>query len=245
MSQPVRLQAYGVNLFPGAWTKSALKKALKKNWITVNGQVASTATLIRGGERIQLTRPATTELKKKLYLDITVLYEDDYLVIIHKPAGVVVSGNTFRTVANALPQYLRPSTLTDAAQPQPVHRLDYGTTGVLLIGKTSSAIRKLNQLFEQKEIQKTYYAVTIGKMEEKGTLDGPIDGKAARSEYERCATVASARFTQLNLVKLYPQTGRRHQLRKHLARSGHPILGDKDYSQAGLVLRGKGIYLHA
>lgn len=167
------------------------------------------------------------------------------MAAIHKPAGILVSGNRFKTIANALAQNLKPSTLTDATKPQPVHRLDYPTTGVLLAGKTSSSIRALNELFEDKTIQKTYYAVTIGEMNKSGTITSPIDGKKAQSNYMVIESVSSKKFGQLNLVELKPQTGRRHQLRKHLSTIGNPILGDPEYGLENLIVKGKGLYLHA
>lgn len=242
---PVRLQEYGVGIFVAVPTKSALKKALKKKLITVNDAVASSATLIHGGEHIRLAIPEGVGPTTKLIFPLRVLFEDDHLAAIHKPAGILVSGNRFKTIANALPQNLQRSPLPDAAKPQPVHRLDYATTGILLVGKTSSSIRALNQMFADKEIAKSYYAVAIGAMEPAGEITSDIDGKRAQSAYRVCESVASERFTRLNLVELRPQTGRRHQLRKHLSGSGNPILGDRDYGQEPLILKGKGMYLHA
>lgn len=207
--------------------------------------MANTAIYLRGGERIELMLPEESGPGKQLVFPLQVLLEDEHLAAVHKPAGIVVSGNSFKTMANALPQNLQRSSLADASRPQPVHRLDYPTTGVLLVGKTNSSIRALNHLFAAKEVTKTYYAVTIGRMPQQGTIVADIDGKPAESAYQVLATVASKRFGQLNLVKLSPSTGRRHQLRKHLSGIGHPILGDKDYGKEGLILSGKGLYLHA
>lgn len=234
-----------MGIFNAALTKSALKKVLKKKYITVNDSIATSATFIRGGEHITLTIPEANRTRKKLILPLSILFEDEYLAIIHKPAGLLVSGNSFKTITNALEQNLKPSTLTDATKPQPVHRLDYATTGILLVGKTSSSIRVLNQLFETKTINKTYYAVTIGEMKNKRKITTAIDGKSSESYYTVLNTVTSKRFGQLNLVLLQPKTGRRHQLRKHLASIGNPILGDKDYGFKDLILNGKGLYLHA
>jgi 23S rRNA pseudouridine1911/1915/1917 synthase len=228
-----------------ALTKSALKKVLKKKYITVNDVIATTATLIRGGECIKITMPEEVSARKKLILPLTVLFEDDHLAVIHKPAGVLVSGNTFKTIANALVQNIQRSNLPDATKPQPVHRLDYATTGILLVGKTSSSIRALNTLFEDKKVEKTYYAVTIGEMNDQGEITSEVDGKQSQSTYTVLETVSSKRFGKLNLVKLEPQTGRRHQLRKHLSSIGNPILGDKEYGIESLILHGKGMYLHA
>ncbi len=228
-----------------ALTKSALKKVLKKKYITVNDTIATTATIIRGGECIKITMPKEVNTSKKLILPLTVLFEDDYLAVIHKPAGILVSGNTFKTIANALVQNIQRSNLADATKPQPVHRLDYATTGILLVGKTSSSIRALNSLFEDKKVQKTYYAVTIGNMNEQGKITSEVDGKQSQSTYTVLETVSSKRFGKLNLVQLEPQTGRRHQLRKHLSSIDNPILGDKEYGIDTLILHGKGMYLHA
>ena len=239
------MQDYGVGIFNAALTKSALKKALKKHYVKVNDVIASSATYINGGECICLSISEEKIPKKKLILELDVLFEDEYLAVIHKPAGILVSGNSFKTITNALVGNIKKSNLPDATKPQPVHRLDFATTGILLVGKTSSSIRALNTLFEDKAIKKTYYSVTIGEMKSCGEISSEIDGKPSQSNYSVCKTVASPRFGALNFVQLVPQTGRRHQLRKHLSQIGHPILGDKDYGIESLILNGKGLYLHA
>lgn len=239
------MQEYGVGIFITAYTKSALKKALKKKLITVNDVVATTATLIKGGERICLTVPEEVVPSKTLVFPLKVLFEDDHLAVIHKPAGILVSGNGFKTIAHALAQNIRYSSLPDATKPQPVHRLDYATTGILLVGKTSSSIRALAKLFEDKQVKKSYYAITIGEMNLFGKITSTIDDKASVSEYKVLKSVTSKRFGKLNLLKLDTKTGRRHQLRKHLSSINNPILGDKEYGIEGLILNGKGMYLHA
>lgn len=241
----MRLQDYGTTIFEAISTKSALKKILKKKYITVNGAIATTATFIKGGEVIDLYLLEETTPKKKLIFPLQVLFEDDYLALIHKPAGILVSGNSFKTIANALVQNLKKSNQPDATTPKPVHRLDFATTGVLLVGKTSASIRLLNKLFENRAVKNTYYAVAIGTMPESGKINSEIDGKSSESQYTCVESVDSARFDRLNLVKLEPQTGRRHQLRKHLSSIGNPILGDKDYGIENLILNGQGLYLHA
>lgn len=84
---PIRIQEYGVGIFRAAFTKSALKKVLRKNHVTVNGIPATSATFIRGGEHIRLSIPPKTRPGKKLVLPLKVLFEDDYLAVVHKPAG--------------------------------------------------------------------------------------------------------------------------------------------------------------
>ncbi|ASV28772.1 RluA family pseudouridine synthase [Maribacter cobaltidurans] len=240
-----RLQEYGVGIFLNLPTKSSLKKAIRKNLILVDGKIATTATYILGGETISLREAPIKESKKKLQLPLEIVFEDDHLAVVAKPPGILVSGNGFRTIANALPQNLKRSKEPDAIIPKPVHRLDYPTTGLLLTGKTASSMVTLGNQFKKKQIAKTYYAVTIGAMKNKGIINSPIDGKDSVSYYEVISTVASNRFIFLNLVKLSPMTGRRHQLRKHLQSIGNPILGDPLYTSAHLKLKGKGLYLHA
>ena len=228
-----------------ALTKSALKKAIKKELITVNDAIATSATLINGGEHIRLSISKEVIPNKQLVFPLKVLFEDEYLAVIHKPAGILVSGNSFKTITNALPENIQRSNLPDATKSQPVHRLDYATTGVLLIGKTSSSIRALNRMFEEKKVEKTYYAITIGEMNDRGKITSEIDGKKSQTDYKLLESVSSQRFGQLNLVKLKPQTGRKHQLRVHLSSMNNPILGDKEYGIESLLLNGKGLYLHA
>jgi len=242
---PIRIQEYAVGIFKTVATKSAIKKAIKKELILVNDEPTSTAKIIIGEEKITLIDHGEKPTQKQLILKLSVLYEDDYLAVIEKPAGILVSGNKFKTIDNALQQNLQRSIQSDAVRPRAVHRLDYPTTGVLLIGKTSSSIQALNQLFENKKIEKIYHAITIGKLEPEGRIQFEVDEKQSESIYKVIATVSSKRFSKLNLVKLSPKTGRRHQLRKHLSAIGNPILGDQEYGKEELILKGKGLYLHA
>ena len=245
MVKPIRIQDYAVGIFKMAFTKSALKKAIKKNYVKVNGEIISTATFLNSNDCISLEIPETTKHKKPFICSLNILFEDDYLAIIEKPAGLLVSGNSFKTVSNALIQNLKSSGLSDATKPQPVHRLDYGTTGALLIGKTKQSIISLNKLFENKAVTKTYLAITIGNIKDFGSITNPIEQKTAISHFKVLQRESSKRFKILNLLKLNLETGRKHQLRIHLSQLGNPILGDKTYGKESLILKGKGIYLHA
>lgn len=245
LEHPIRFQEYGVGIFKTIPTKSGIKKAIKKKLIFIDGIEATTAKYISGREKISLFTPKVSSRFKRLELALEVLFEDDYFAVINKPPGVLVSGNKFMTIANGLAQNLKKSTQSDAVRPQPVHRLDKPTSGVLLIGKTSAAIRALSALFLEKKIQKTYVAVAISVMDTKGDIQQTIEEKTAHTEFEVLQTIPSERFGYLNLVRLQPKTGRKHQLRKHLFGIGNPILGDQTYFNEGLVLKGKGLYLHA
>lgn len=242
---PIRLQEYAVGIFNSVSTKSGIKKAIKKGLILVDNQPASTALLITGGEKIELFYDENNQQFKKLEFPLEVLFEDNHLAVVYKPAGVLVSGNKFVTIANALPQNLKKSNQTDAVRPQPVHRLDYPTSGLLLIGKTNRAITLLSRLFENREIQKTYHAICVGEMKQKGTINFIIQNKESLTTYHVLDSVKSERFDFLNLAELFPKTGRKHQLRIHMASIGNQILGDKDYGNEDIQLKGKGLYLHA
>ena len=241
----IRFQEYGVGIFNTIPTKSGIKKAIKKGLIFIDNNLATTSKYISGGEKIELFESEKPSTFERLKLDLEVLFEDDYLAIIHKPAGILVSGNKFITIANGLTQNLKKSNQFDAVKPKPVHRLDYPTSGLLLVGKTSASIQYLNKLFENKKIQKTYFAVTIAKMKSKGSISCSIDNRESLTDYEVLESVKSDRFEFLNLVKLSPKTGRKHQLRIHLLSIGKPILGDKQYFLENKILKGKGLYLHA
>ncbi|WP_241780978.1 RluA family pseudouridine synthase [Cochleicola gelatinilyticus] len=214
--------------------------------IFLNDSVAHGSNYINGGEIITLYRDEELFLKKQIELSLSVCYEDDHLAIIHKPAGILVSGNKAKTIVNALSFNLKKSQQPDALlQPQPAHRLDFATNGLLVIGKSKSALQALNLLFKKKQIVKTYHAVTQGAMIKTQHLDIAVDGKKSATNYKVLKTVASSKYVYLNLVQLQPLTGRRHQLRKHMAEIGSPILGDALYGIEGAILKGKGLFLQA
>ena len=245
LEKPIRFQEYAVGIFKTIPTKSGIKKAIKKGLIFIDENLATTSKYISGKEKIELFQTENSSTFERLKLDLEVLFEDDYLAIIYKPAGILVSGNKFVTIANGLAQNLKKSRQIDAVKPQPIHRLDYPTSGLLLVGKTNTAIQKLSKLFEVKDIKKIYFAITIGKMNKKGSIKSSISEKESHTDYEVLESVNSVRFDFLNLVKLSPKTGRKHQLRIHLYSIGNPILGDKEHYLKNKILKGKGLFLHA
>jgi len=224
-----------------------MKKAIEKGLVKVNGDVAFTGRYVSGGELIQLHKKEDTDLGPVVKVQLEVLHEDEHLALINKPAGIVVSGNKKRTLVNALPYNLKESSQPNALpRPQPAHRLDFPTSGVILIGKTANTLTSLNELFSKRGVEKTYQAITQGTMTEKeGTIESTIKNKKAITHYKVLKELPSPKWDHLNLVELKPVTGRRHQLRIHMSELGNPIFGDKTYGIEGKIMQGKGLYLHS
>ena len=228
------------------WSRSRLKRLIDDGDVLVNGGAIKSSYKLRDDDEIAVELVVQdSEAFEPEEIPIEIVFEDDYLAVIYKPSGILVSGNKFVTIANALSQNLKKSPQFDAVKPQPIHRLDYPTSGLLLIGKTSTAIIALGKLFKLKEIKKTYYAITIGETCCAGVINLNVDNKKASTDFKVLSSVKSERFNFLNLVELQPKTGRKHQLRKHLSVLGTPILGDKEYFLEHKILNGKGLYLHA
>lgn len=240
-----RLADYAPKVFKTLATKSAIKKAIKKQLILVDDAIGKTGTWVKEGQKLILLDE--NKIPEKIYqLSFEVVFEDEHLALINKPSGIPTSGNQFRTVTNSLLNNISLSNLPDKLnQPYPVHRLDSATSGLLLIAKTNQSRRHLSQQFEQKTIQKKYRAIAIGTTKPEGYFDTPIQNKDSYTSYKTIKTTPSLKNGSLSLVELYPQTGRTHQLRIHLSEHGTPILGDSLYGREGLILKSKGLFLCA
>ena len=236
---------YIANHFPVVSSRNGAKKAIKRGELLLNGEIVETGTWIKGGEQILFVDPQVNP-PKPYKLDLDVVYEDDSIAIINKPPGIEVSGNKFKTIENALSVNLQVSNELDALPwARPVHRLDYPTSGLLLVAKTKSAQISLGRQFEKKKIHKRYRAVVIGELPEKGEMRTPVNGLASSSDFSLVKIVDSLKSIKLSLVDLFPHTGRTHQLRVHLADLGFPILGDSLYGKEGMILKSKGMFLAA
>ncbi|MFK7749136.1 MAG: RluA family pseudouridine synthase [Kordia sp.] len=241
---PVRMQEYDVANFDCIATKSTLKKSIKKQLVTVNEKTATTGMYVSENDIIKIYAEATI-VKKIFKLEIPVIFEDDCIAIINKPAGFPTNGNYFKTIENALPNNLKPSAAIDVLNyPKPVHRLDNPTSGILIIAKTKSAQRDLYRQFESQQITKEYQAIVIGKTTDEGEIHSAVAEKKAYTKYKTLQTVSSLQNGHLSLVHLFPSTGRTHQLRIHLASIQHPIVGDPLYGKAEENYK-KGLFLCA
>lgn len=225
-------------------SRKGVKKAIKKGELILNGEKSHGGVILNEGDTITLVDLENTP-PKTYHLKLNVVYEDDDIAVIWKPAGINVSGNQFKTIQNALMFNLKQSNKSDAlAWPKPVHRIDNQTSGLLIVAKTKTARVNLGQKFENRDIQKTYYAIVIGEIIGAGSIESQIEGKNAVSEYKSIKLVDSLKNKKLSLLQLKPITGRTHQLRIHCSKNLiAPILGDKIYGKPGMVLKNKGLFL--
>lgn len=236
-----RLSDFAVGKFESLPSRKSVKKAIKRGLLLVNGEISETGHWVREGE--VLTVIADKTQRPSYERSIEVLYEDEHMAAVQKPADLPVSGNAFRTLQNALSYNIIPSSQLDTLPiPRPVHRLDRLTGGVILVAKTRSAAAHLGNQFENRTIEKTYLAWVSGLVESEQILDSPIEGKEAITSVVPIKQILHRRFSQLTLVKAKPRTGRTNQIRIHLSEAGHPILGDLKFN--GLQ-SGKGLFLFA
>lgn len=242
---PIRLVDYVIGVFPQVMTKNAVKNSLKRKELLINFKRAESGFWIKVGDIIEYVDPQN-RIPKEFPLDIEVVFSDDYLLVVNKPPGLVVSGNQFRTLENALVNSIKLSSQEDALKwAKPVHRLDSATSGLVLLAKTAEAHRKLSSMFKDKTIEKKYRAIVQGKPKELMIVKDSIEGKESESELRLLESVHSVKSDFLSLIELAPKTGRTHQLRIHCKNIGHPIVGDKLYGEEGNIMNHKGLFLSA
>jgi RluA family pseudouridine synthase len=240
-----KLLDFATTFFELLPSRNACKKAINRGELLINGQPSRQTDLLEAGQNVSLQESDQTP-PKVFECPLEVLFEDDFIAVIHKPSGIPVSGNKYKTVMNALPFNLASSTQADALLwPKTVHRLDIPTQGLLIAAKTAQALVRLGKMFEDRKIKKRYCALVTGKMDPAGIINQPVDDLQAETAFRTVRVVPSVKTEHLSLVELFPSTGRRHQLRKHLAGSGHPIVGDKTYTEKEPLLKGKGLFLAA
>jgi len=245
LSEKIRLPDYIIQNIPTIQSRNRAKKAIKKGLILLDGQQVESSRFVKSEQIIEHIADIYVT-KSNLKLKLNIIYEDNHIAAVYKPAGISVSGNYYKTIQNAVAYNLKLSPEQDALPTAlPVHRLDNPTSGILLIAKTQNAVINLGKQFQEKLIKKSYSAVVIGTPKQEGVISTPVDNKDAVTRFKVIKTVNSLKYTFMSLVELYPETGRTHQLRIHMAKAGFPITGDKLYSPEELLFKGKGLFLSA
>jgi len=238
----MRLDAYLARYHPER-SRAEWQRMIETGALTLAGRALKPSTRLLGGERLRLVKPAATlTLEPEPAIPLDVVYEDESIVVINKPPGLVVHpapGHERGTLVNALlARYPDLADPTGLRRPGIVHRLDKDS-GLMVVGKTAAAVSDLQRQMKRRETVKRYYLLVLGRIEEdRGEIDAPIgrdpfnrqkmavraDGKEARTTF-----VVRERFRDYTLVEAELESGRTHQLRVHFAYIGHPVAGDPVY----------------
>jgi len=244
-----------------SFSRSQIKGAIEKGDVRVNGRVPKAGLLLKEGDKVKLhMEPARVPVAVAQDIALDIVYEDSSLIVINKPAGMVVHpapGNPDRTLVNALLHHCDElAGGGDALRPGIVHRLDKETSGLIVAAKTEQAHRHLGAQFEKRDVEKKYTALVWGDVrEEKGEIARPVgrhpvDRKKMSTESRRGRDAltlwkVSERFITATLLDIELKTGRTHQIRVHLSGMGHPVVGDSVYGGASRFLLVKDTKLRA
>lgn len=243
-------------------SRSYLQKLVREGEILLEGKPVKSGAKLTEGARVTVTLPEPQEteiLPENIPLDV--LYEDRDVILINKPKGMVVhpaAGHTSGTLVNGLLYHCKGdlSGINGVLRPGIVHRIDKDTTGVLIVCKNDQAHRNLAEQLKEHSITRRYRAVVCGNLkEDEGTIDAPIGRHPV--ERKRMAVVRDGgrnavthyrvleRFGSYTYIECQLETGRTHQIRVHMASTGHPLLGDEVYGRGKSPFHLEGQTLHA
>lgn len=247
-----RIDTFLANAVENA-TRSKVQKFIEAGLVNVNGKTVKASYLVQAGDIIEASHPVTPrpEFTEPEEIPLDIIYEDEFLLVVNKPAGMVAHpayANYTGTLVNALLHHTgKLSNKNKADRPGIVHRIDKNTSGLLVVAKDDWTHAKLSEQFAKHSIQREYRAVcwklfkkpkgeissniTRSKKDRKKFTVSETEGKTAVTFYE-----VIEEFEFASLVKLKLQTGRTHQIRVHLSSIGHPIFGDATYGGTQLVV---------
>lgn len=247
-NEPVRLDLFLSRELVHA-TRAAVQRLIDDGNVLVDGKTVRPSLKLKGGESVEVNIPAPVEaepLPEDIALEV--LYEDHDLIVINKPAGMVVHpgpGNSSGTLVNALLAHCTDlSGVGGELRPGIVHRLDKGTSGVLVAAKNDRAHQGLSTQFSSHTIKRVYQALVYGvPAEETGKIEGTIgrhptdrlrrSGKAKFGKHSITRWRVRERYGRITLVELRLETGRTHQIRVHMSEAGFPLVGDPLYPDGG------------
>ncbi len=225
-------------------SRSQVQRLIKDGRVTGAGEGLKPSTAVRAGQRYSIEVPAPTKARPEPEtLPLRILFEDPDVVVLEKPAGMVVhpaAGHTSGTLVNALLHHVTDlSGIGGELRPGIVHRLDRGTSGLMVVAKHDRAHQELSRQFRDREVDKEYIALVWGVVHAGRRIDAPIgrDEKDRQKMSTRARRARSAvtrvtwarHYKGVSLVKVAIATGRTHQIRVHLHAIGHPIVGDSTY----------------
>ena len=240
------------------YSRSQIKQLLDGGNITVNGKTEKAKYKVKSGDVIRLEEPETKTLElRPENIPLDIVYEDDDVIVINKPQGMVVHpapGHDEHTLVNAVLYHCPLSTINGTFRPGIVHRIDKDTSGLLMVAKNDKAHRSLAKQLKDKTNIREYVALVHGRIaEDEGTINAPIgrslkdrkkqavvkDGRNAVTHFE-----VLKRYRDYTFVKCILETGRTHQIRVHMKYIGHPLVGDPLYGPKKTI-KGNGQFLHA
>jgi len=232
-------------------SRTQIQKMIERRTILIEGKPAKTSYRIRGGERIQMARvqqPSPSLAPEPIPLEI--VYEDEDLAVINKPAGLVVHGGagvSSGTLVNALLYHFKElSEWGGSDRPGIVHRLDKQTSGLIVVAKNDSCHQRLSRQFQSRQVVKKYIALVHGNLERNaGEINRPIGRdrfhrvkmttRGVRSREAHTYYQVLEKFPGFTLIELCIKTGRTHQIRVHLSSIKHPIVGDTLYGASAQI----------
>lgn len=256
----LRLDAFLSDSIEGQ-SRSYIQKLIEQEEVSVNGRSAKSNYKLRNGDLIEIHIPDPIPLEVEAEeIDLDIVYEDEDVVVINKPQGMVVHpahGNYTGTIVNALLSHCdNLSGINGVMRPGIVHRIDKDTSGIIVIAKNNEAHVSLAEQLKEHSITRCYNALTEGRVKtEAGTIETLIgrnpkdrkemavvsrNGKRAVTHYK-----VLERFDNFTLIEARLETGRTHQIRVHMAHIGHPIVGDTVYGYKKQRFETKGQLLHA